>query len=136
MTEKEKLEYLVEHDGYCFDAPFLCSQCPYETECNNRMSTSGALEFAKERLAEIAVEEIVNSEPFRNVLTEESIVIDPSKMVCMVNGVPYSEEFVHDAKCWKLLMEKLDYKCQYSGTKSMLLPVLTLIEEVKKEVGE
>jgi hypothetical protein len=42
----------------------------------------------------------------------------------------------HDAKCWKLLMEKLDYKCQYSGTKSMLLPVLTLIEEVKKETEE
>ena len=45
-------------------------------------------------------------------------------------------KIIHDAKCWKLLMEKVEDKCQYSGTKSMLLPVLDLIREVKKEVGE
>jgi len=46
------------------------------------------------------------------------------------------DKVLHDAKCWKLLMEKVEDKCQYSGTKSMLLPVLDLIREVKKEVGE
>ena len=38
-----------------------------------------------------------------------------------------------DAKKWRKLKTAIDIKCQYSGTKSMLLPVLDLIKEIEKE---
>ena len=38
-----------------------------------------------------------------------------------------------DAKKWLKLKEAIEIKCQYSGTKSMLMPVLDLVKEVEND---
>ena len=52
MEEREKLEYLVEHED-CWDAPFECKDCPhYETlKKDGICSVSKTLRLSKEKLA-------------------------------------------------------------------------------------
>lgn len=47
MTIREKLNWLIEHDGDCHESPWECIDCPLDDQCGFGMSDELIVEQAK-----------------------------------------------------------------------------------------
>ena len=51
MTDREKLEWIINHNGDCYERPFECDKCPLCVKCMFIINDYEIVEQAKKLIA-------------------------------------------------------------------------------------